>query len=441
MSSGKTQIAISIRSLFISPKIPIFNLNIGTDAAMSTLMSTFRDVPVVLDEYNNKDISDIKFQALKGIVYDGDGRQKRKGTSGKEIENDKVYAPVIICGQETPQRDDNALMSRIIVCEVPNRKPDQEEVELFNKLKDIEDPAKIGLSNVLFEVLQLRPLVMQHFRALKQKSYDELKQALVNAGEIDRLMKTASLFLATCRLIEDYTELKMPFTYEEFFKIACDKIKFQVELISKTDKLATFFKAMDVMIDTKAIRKAGTSPLIHRNESPSSCPEERRRRFLFLQNPRVIPTRQYHLYAVRTFFLQSGRLNAVDHRAEPPLPSQLPGFVHARRFNWYEVVEVPRGGFEEDTPNETGIPVKLNNDMVRKVEKKCTNSSCIAINYEIFRELYSIDYNAVLKNPVLTIIPTMTLSEQSVPPRAEVLMLHFPISQTRHYSRWPPHRE
>ena len=82
----KTQIAISIRSLFISPKIPIFNLNIGTDAAMSTLMSTFRDVPVVLDEYNNKDISDIKFQALKGIVYDGDGRQKRKGTSGKEIE-------------------------------------------------------------------------------------------------------------------------------------------------------------------------------------------------------------------------------------------------------------------------------------------------------------------------------------------------------------------
>ena len=70
MSSGKTQIAISIRSLFISPKVPIFNLNIGTDAAMSTLMSTFRDVPVVLDEYNNKDISDAKFQALKGIVYD-----------------------------------------------------------------------------------------------------------------------------------------------------------------------------------------------------------------------------------------------------------------------------------------------------------------------------------------------------------------------------------
>ena len=53
---------------------------------MSTLMSTFRDVPVVLDEYNNKDISDAKFQALKGIVYDGDGRPKKgKARQGKKL--------------------------------------------------------------------------------------------------------------------------------------------------------------------------------------------------------------------------------------------------------------------------------------------------------------------------------------------------------------------
>ena len=63
---------------------------------MATIMGMFKDVPVVLDEYNNKDISDNKFQALKGIVYDGDGKQKRKGTSGREIENDKVFAPVYL---------------------------------------------------------------------------------------------------------------------------------------------------------------------------------------------------------------------------------------------------------------------------------------------------------------------------------------------------------
>lgn len=90
MSSGKTQIAISIRSLFISPNISIFNLNTGTLPALSSLLSSFRDVPVVLDEYNNKDINDQMFQYLKQSVYDGEGRQKRKANQGKDIEIEKV---------------------------------------------------------------------------------------------------------------------------------------------------------------------------------------------------------------------------------------------------------------------------------------------------------------------------------------------------------------
>ena len=54
--SGKTQIAISIRSLYVDRDAPSFNLNSGTDAAFFTLMEGFRDVPQVLEEYNNKDI-------------------------------------------------------------------------------------------------------------------------------------------------------------------------------------------------------------------------------------------------------------------------------------------------------------------------------------------------------------------------------------------------
>lgn len=388
MSSGKTQIAISIRSLFISPKIPIFNLNIGTDAAMSTLMSTFRDVPVVLDEYNNKDITDVKFQALKGIVYDGDGKQKRTGTSGKEIKNDKVYAPVILCGQETPQRDDNALMSRIIVCEVPKPKNrTQEEVELFNQLKEIEDPGKIGLSNVLFEILKLRPVVMSHFRSLKQQAYDELKTKLLNAGEIDRLMKTASLFLATCKLIENYTALKLPFTYDEFFKIACAKIKFQVELISKTDKLATFFKAMDVMIDTKAIVENRDFAIDTPDKVTIKMPGGEKKEIAFAPGTKILFLRLSTIY---TQFARSSYSNndSTQSTIEQNLRSHSSyiGLIHARRFNWHEVVEVPKGGFDDDMDNGN-----IDNTMVRKVEKRMTNSSCIALNYDVFRELYDID--------------------------------------------------
>ena len=359
---------------------------------MSTLMSTFRDMPVVLDEYNNKDISDAKFQALKGIVYDGDGRQKRKGTSGKEIENDKVYAPVILCGQETPQRDDNALMSRIIVCEVPKPKNrTQEEVDLFNQLKEIEDPDKIGLSNVLFEILKLRPLVMDKFRALKQQAYDELKAELLNAGEIDRLMKTASLFLATCNLIENHTDMKLPFTYKDFLKIACNKIRFQVELISKTDKLATFFKAMDVMIDTKAIREGRDFSIDTPDKVTIKMPGGDKKEVAFAAGTRILFLRLstiYTQFARSSYNSEESTQSTIEQNLRSH-PSYI-GLIHARRFNYYDTVEVPRGGFAEN-PSSDSSQVTADNTMVRKMEKKTINSSCIALNYDIFRELYDID--------------------------------------------------
>lgn len=379
MSSGKTQIAISIRSLFISPNIPIFNLNTGTDAAMSTIMGTFKDVPVVLDEYNNKDISDTKFQALKGIVYDGDGKQKRKGTSGREIENDKVFAPVIICGQETPQRDDNALMSRVIVCEVPkprNRTP--EEVRLFEELKTIEDPNKIGLSNVLLQILELRPMFMDHFRSLKQEAYNELKQDLINSGEMDRLMKTASLFLGTVKLIERYSNLHLPFTYDEFFKIVQEKVQFQLSLIRSTDKLAMFFTAVNNMIDTRQIIE-GREFLI---EQPKKVTGKDSRgdakTFTFEAGSNIIFLR---LSAVFSIFDRSGynNENSTLSTIEQNLRSHSSyvGTVSSRRFIWEETVD--------DADLRDGSMVKLR-------KQKSTSTSAIIIDYDKFVESYNIDF-------------------------------------------------
>lgn len=379
MSSSKTQIAISIRSLFISPNIPIFNLNTGTDAAMSTIMGTFKDVPVVLDEYNNKDISDTKFQALKGIVYDGDGKQKRKGTSGREIENDKVFAPVIICGQETPQRDDNALMSRVIVCEVPkprNRTP--EEVRLFEELKTIEDPNKIGLSNVLLQILELRPIFMDHFRSLKQEAYNELKQDLINSGEMDRLMKTASLFLGTVKLIERYSNLRLPFTYDEFFKIVQEKVQFQLSLIRSTDKLAMFFTAVNNMIDTRQIIE-GREFLI---EQPKKVTGKDSRgdtkTFTFEAGSNIMFLR---LSAVFSIFDRSGynNENSTLSTIEQNLRSHSSyvGTVSSRRFVWEETVD--------DADLRDGSMVKLR-------KQKSTSTSAIIIDYDKFVESYNIDF-------------------------------------------------
>lgn len=378
MSSGKTQIAISIRSLFISPTIPIFNLNTGTDAAMSTIMGTFRDVPVVLDEYNNKDISDTKFQALKGIVYDGDGKQKRRGTSGRDIENDKVFAPVIICGQETPQRDDNALMSRVIICEVPkpkNRTP--EETKLFEELKNIEK--NIGLSNVLLEVLSLRPAVMDHFRALKQEAYSELKSDVINSGEMDRLMKTASLFLGMVKLVEQYSKLKLPFTYDEFFALVQEKIKFQLSLIRSTDKLAMFFNAVNNMIDTKQVL-VGREMLIEQPKSVTGKDSHGdKKTFAFEPGTHVLFLRLssvYSIYDRSGYNSENTTLSTLEQNLRSH-PSYI-GTVPSRRFAWEETVEVAKPDDQET--------------MVRVRKERSTSTSAIIIDYDKFMEMYNIDF-------------------------------------------------
>ena len=377
MSSGKTQIAISIRSLFISPTIPIFNLNTGTDAAMSTIMGTFRDVPVVLDEYNNN-ISDTKFQALKGIVYDGDGKQKRRGTSGRDIENDKVFAPVVICGQETPQRDDNALMSRVIICEVPkpkNRTP--EETKLFEELKNIEK--NIGLSNVLLEVLSLRPAVMDHFRALKQEAYSELKNDVINSGEMDRLMKTASLFLGMVKLVERYSKLKLPFTYDEFFTLVQEKIKFQLSLIRSTDKLAMFFNAVNNMIDTKQIL-VGREMLIEQPKSVTGKDSHGdKKTFGFDPGTHILFLRLssvYSIYDRSGYNSENTTLSTLEQNLRSH-PSYI-GTVPSRRFTWEETVEVAKQDDQET--------------MVRVRKERSTSTSAIIIDYDKFMEMYNIDF-------------------------------------------------
>lgn len=257
MSSGKTQIAISIRSLFIPPSVSVFNLNYGTDAAMQTYMAAFKDVPVVLDEFS-QDVSPIKMQALKSIVYDGEEKLKRKANSDTGMQADKVFTPVIICGQEPPTgKDDNSLLSRVVICEVPkptNRTP--EETALFDRLKRLEDPTEGGgLHNILLEVLALRPQVMDHFRQLRQQAYEDLRRGVENEGVRDRLMKTFSLFLGMVKLVEQYSRFHLPFTYAEFFQLCQQRIDMQMRLIGATDKLASFFTSVNVLINEHRIQQ------------------------------------------------------------------------------------------------------------------------------------------------------------------------------------------
>lgn len=386
-SSGKTQIAVSIRSLYIHPSAPAFNLNSGTDAAFFSLMEGFRDVPQVLDEYNNNDISDTKFQGLKSICYDGDGKQKRRGATGKDIETSKVHSPVVILGQETPQRDDNALMNRVIICEVPKPpKYEDEEAAIFQELKGYENT---GLSNILIEILKLRPIVRSNFKKYQRTINKELTRSVLlgsnGSGDMVRIINTVSLFLSMCKIIMEHSDLKLPFNYDSFYNVAVGKVREQIEMISHTDKLSSFFAAMEAMINTGTI-KQGRDFII---DQPAKLTlkisgNDRKETELTPSYTKVLHLRIstiYTLYAKSSFKQEETTQSTIEQNIRSN-PAYI-GFENSKRFTWEEVAQVPKGEIRGDG--------SIDQQMVNIISKKGQSTSCLALNYDIFRQYFDID--------------------------------------------------
>lgn len=388
--SGKTQIAVSIRSLFIKPEAPSFNLNSGTDAAFFSVLERFRDVPQVFEEYNDEMISDQKFQGLKSVTYDGEGKQKRKSATSNDIETSKVNAPVVILGQEAPQKDDNALSNRVVLCEVPKRDSINEEYaqQIFQELKTAE---KAGLSYLLLDVLAMRPLVQTHFPELLKQCSREL-QTMVEAGgsrsgDQTRVINTVSIFLTMVKLMSLYApHLPLPFTYEDFLHIAVDKIKKQVDMLVKTDKLAMFFNTIDYLIDKGSIKygrdfkierptrlklKGGIEKIMQPSDTA----------VLYMNLSNI-----HKMYAAamvngdKPLSLTTLEVNLNSH------PSFI-GQVSNTRFRWMDVKEIPVGGVNPDPNAAPG-----NMTMTRVMEKKEKMTSAVVLNYDILSKLMGIDF-------------------------------------------------
>jgi hypothetical protein len=194
---------------------------------------------------------------LKALVYDGNSKQKRRSATGNDIVSTKVNTSIVLMGQEAPQRDDNALANRVILCDVPSHDfaSDKHATEIFEELKGYE---REGLSYLLCEILKIRPIIREYFVPYRKKVFDELTSKVVvsggRAGDQTRIIHTVSFFCTICKIIEDKCpQLKLPFTYDEFMKLAIEKVTYQVELLSHTDKVSTFFSAMDSMLDRKVL--------------------------------------------------------------------------------------------------------------------------------------------------------------------------------------------
>lgn len=252
---GKSELAQSMRAIFMHPDAPMFNLNSGTDAAFFTMLERYRDAIVIMEEYNDMQISDVKFQGLKAAVYDGEGKTKRKDATSKDLDQSRVNAIPIILGQESPERDDASLANRAVLR--PVKKVEywtDEETENFQSLKKHE---KLGLTNILVEILQQREIVQKHYHKKLRLVQKDLRDDMRKQQQAfdTRVLNTVSLFAAMVKLIdEEVTSFKLPFNYTEFYSIARKVLIEQSESISSTNRLAVFFDTLMMLSEDNSQR-------------------------------------------------------------------------------------------------------------------------------------------------------------------------------------------
>ncbi len=375
--SGKSQIAISIRSLFMLPGASLFNLESGTDAAFFSTLERYRDVAIVFEEYNDYQISDTKFQGLKAAVYDGEGKTKRKDATSKDLDISKVNGVPILLGQERPERDDGSLGNRCVLKQVPKKSDwTDEEVSLFKNLKERE---KAGLSNILIEVLRIRPQISEHFSKQQRICFKDLKEVFRKKGITveNRITNTVSLFTTMVKILEVHApQLELPFSYDTFFKLAQDQIIEQSEQILSTNRLSGFFESIEIlMLREKLVTgrdfkiEIGSKINIMQNSKETYekiLNKESKILYLRLNN-----IHSHYCELKKTEALKMGNLNTYlkDH------PAYI-GHVKSTRFDWMEFKD------QKD-------PLK---DYVMKVAMRASaNTSAVAFNYEILKENVNID--------------------------------------------------
>lgn len=166
----------------------------------------------------------------------------------------------------------------------------------------------------------------------------------------------------------------------------------QKDLITRTDKLAVFFRAMDAMIDQKQLIEGrdfafGTPDSLQirtvRNETQSIIIPPGTN-VLFLRVGKV-----YTKFANSNYNPDSTTQSTIEQNLRSN-PAYL-GTVRGWRFSYYETVEQPRSGGLEPQEGPLGAYTTTDNTMIRRMEKRSEISYCMAFNYDIFLDTYDID--------------------------------------------------
>ncbi len=394
-SSGKSQVASSIRNLYVDVDMPLFNLNTGSFASLTMVMEQFRNVPVVLEEYSDTQVTDPMFQLLKAAVLDGVGRTKVADTATKTTTSTEINSPLVLLGEDAPQKGQGSLSNRSIIREVPyvvKGEFTEHETEIYNLLKKHE---RIGLCNILVEILSLREVFEKEYLSIFDKEIkllkDKVKITVTNTDGLTRIINAVALLTATCKLIEQHTSLKLPFTYDTFFELGVTQVVSQLEQIATTNKSAAFFNAINTLL-TRGHIIPGRDFRIKSESSVRRVVKGKETEVHDLE----IGTNVLYL-DINAVYADYERFVGKDTAA--PMQTLIMnfksntaylGYNRGVRYNWTETGYIERGNIEA---TENGG--QINNRADLKVLKKDRNGQAHMFNYDMLKTQFDIDFERI----------------------------------------------
>jgi hypothetical protein len=249
--SGKSKFAESVSAVFLHNLQP-FNLNHGTDFAFFNRLSRFRNCVTWFDEFDDQAIKEDRFQSIKG-AYDGSGRERGKGTNKNKTEIARINSALLLTGQYLSTRDDNAALTRcLILAFTPNDNRTADQIKNYDQLKATE---KNGLTSILTEVLQLRPMMQDNYAKTFPETFNELRKAITDDGKPykERVLRNYTAVLNCWKLISRHVQL--PFTYAHVFDRCRQDVARLSRTIAESDSLADFWNTVEFLLETGQIQE------------------------------------------------------------------------------------------------------------------------------------------------------------------------------------------
>jgi hypothetical protein len=249
--SGKGSAIKSLQCLWGEPQDP---LNIpskaNTDKGKIRKLAQLKNALVLLEEIPEMPSDDI-IEFLKNL-WDRYGYTKAERDHSFKTSQTPINSGVMITSNYYPKWND-PLLTRLLVVEVNKNEFTREEAAQFTALTGQGGIEERGITSVTAEVLQHREAFIKHFPAHYARAYSDISAPLraVNVKE-DRMMKNASMLLATYTVLKDV--LAWPFDYEALKAYLVECLQLQQSKRAGNGKAATWWSVFTYLIKKRQIR-------------------------------------------------------------------------------------------------------------------------------------------------------------------------------------------